>query len=141
MLRTLKSIKSTTQAGKGVVRVGGASRAGRDGTMLDGSWLNESEIDNGEFDDGKFDDEIGEKGQKIFESKNLFKAKKLFKKMLRLGFFTPKARLAFTKLRQAFVKALIFYHFDPERHIRFETNVSSYIISRIFSQLTSDYSG
>ena len=33
------------------------------------------------------------------------------------GFFTPKARLAFTQLRQAFVKAPILHHFDSESHI------------------------
>ena len=30
------------------------------------------------------------------------------------GFFAPKARLAFTQLRQAFVEAPILYHFNPE---------------------------
>ena len=29
-----------------------------------------------------------------------------------MGFLTPKARLAFIQLRQAFVKALILHHFD-----------------------------
>ena len=33
------------------------------------------------------------------------------------GFFTPKARLAFSQLKQAFVKAPIFHHFDLESHI------------------------
>ena len=33
------------------------------------------------------------------------------------GFFTPKARLAFTQLRQVFIKALILHHFNPESHI------------------------
>ncbi len=54
------------------------------------------------------------------------------------SFFTADTRRAFTKLRQAFVKALILNHFDPERHIRIETDASDYAISRIFSQLTSD---
>ncbi len=53
-------------------------------------------------------------------------------------FFTPKARTAFIKLRQAFVEALILNHFDPEYHIQIETNVSGYAIGRIFSKLTSD---
>ena len=52
-----------------------------------------------------------------------------------LVFHTSKARLAFTKLRQIFVKAPIFYYFDPECHIWIETNVSGYVISRILSQL------
>ncbi len=53
-------------------------------------------------------------------------------------FLTPKARKAFTKLRQTFVEAPILNHFDPEHHIQIETDVSGYAISRIFSQLTSD---
>ena len=34
-----------------------------------------------------------------------------------MGFFTSEARLVFTQLRQAFIKAPIFYHFDPKSHI------------------------
>ncbi len=41
-------------------------------------------------------------------------------------------------MRQTFVEAPILNHFDPERHIRIETDASGYAISRIFSQLTSD---
>ena len=51
-------------------------------------------------------------------------------------FFTLGARLAFTKLRQVFFKALILYHFDPECHIRIEIDESSYAISGVLSQLT-----
>ncbi len=53
-------------------------------------------------------------------------------------FLNSKARKAFTKLRQAFVKAPILNHFDPERHIQIETDTSSYAIGGIFSQLTLD---
>ena len=53
-------------------------------------------------------------------------------------FLIPKAKLTFTKLRQAFFKALILYHFDPEYYIRIETDVSGYAIDETFSQLTSD---
>ena len=60
------------------------------------------------------------------------------KKIIRSEFLTPGARLAFTQLRQAFIKAPILYQFDLERHIRIETNVSSYAISGVFSQLTLD---
>ena len=52
------------------------------------------------------------------------------------GFFTPKARLAFTQLRQAFVKVPILHHFDPESHIRIETDVSGYAIGGVLSQLS-----
>ncbi len=41
-------------------------------------------------------------------------------------------------MRQAFVEAPILNYFDPERHIRIETDVSSYPISGILSQLTSN---
>ena len=53
------------------------------------------------------------------------------------GFFNPKARLAFTQLRQAFVKALILHHFDPESHIWIETDALGYAIGGILSQLSS----
>ena len=55
----------------------------------------------------------------------------------RTGFFTPKARLVFTQLRQAFVKVPIFYHFNPESHIQTEIDASSYAIGGILSQLSS----
>ena len=71
--------------------------------------------------------EVGEKGQ------NLSKSKKT-----ELGFHTSGARKTFTKLRQAFVKAPILHHFDPERYIRVETDASGYVISEVLSQLTSD---
>ena len=53
-------------------------------------------------------------------------------------FLTPDAREAFNQLRQAFTKALILRHFDPECHIRIETNPSSYAIGGVLSQLISD---
>ena len=74
----------------------------------------------------------------MFKSKNLPKSKKT------VGFsdfLTPGAKLAFTKLRQAFFKALIFYHFDPEHHIRIEIDILGYAISGVLSQLTLDDSG
>ena len=50
-----------------------------------------------------------------------------------MGFLTPKARLVFTQLRQAFVKAPILHHFNPKSHIWIETNASSYAIGGILS--------
>ena len=49
------------------------------------------------------------------------------------GFFTPKARLVFTQLRQKFVEASIFYHFDLECHIWIEFDTFGYAIGRILS--------
>ena len=51
-------------------------------------------------------------------------------------FSTSGARLAFTKLRQVFVKALILHYFDLERHIQSKTDVLGYAISEILNQLT-----
>ena len=48
---------------------------------------------------------------------------------------TPEAKLAFSRLRQAFTKAPILHHFDPERYIRIETDASGYTIGGILSQL------
>ena len=56
-------------------------------------------------------------------------------------FLTSRAKLIFTKLRQAFFKAPILHHFDLKRHIRIETNASGYAIGGVLSQLTSDNLG
>ena len=57
------------------------------------------------------------------------------------GYLTPDAKWAFTQLRQAFTKAPIFRHFDPEYHIRNKTDVSGYAIGGVLSQLTLDNLG
>ena len=49
------------------------------------------------------------------------------------GFFTPKARLVFTQLRQTFVETPILYHFNPENYFRIETNATSYAIDGVLS--------
>ena len=49
------------------------------------------------------------------------------------SFLTPKARLAFTQLRQVFVEAPILHHFYPESHIQIETNASGYAIGGVLS--------
>ena len=54
------------------------------------------------------------------------------------SFLTPDARRAFTQLRQAFTEAPILRHFDPERHIRIETDASGYAIGGVLSQMTSE---
>ena len=56
-------------------------------------------------------------------------------KKVKTGFFTLKARLMFTQLRKAFLKALIFHYFNPECHIRNKTDASGYTIDGILSQL------
>ena len=109
--------------------MGGDNRAG-----CDGSKIIDNKLDD-EFDD-EVDDEVGKKGWKPSKSKNLFKSKKM-----ELGFLTSGARIAFTKLRQSFIKAPIFHYFNPKPHIKIEIDVSSYVIGRVLSQLTSDNLG
>ena len=54
-------------------------------------------------------------------------------------FFIFRTGQVFTKLRQVFVEALILNHFNLEYDINIIIDVFGYTISRIFSQLTSDY--
>ena len=97
MLKTSESNESLTRPGKGGVRVDDNSKAGRGGNKLDGIEIYGGEIDGG----GVGDNEVGKKIQ------NLTKFKKLSKSKETVGsdFLTPEARLAFTKLRQAFVNS------------------------------------
>ena len=136
ILKILKSTKSITQPKEGVVGVNNDSKA-----RCNRSKFHKNEIDDNEVDSGKVDNETKKKSQKMSKFKNLFKSKKLYKskKTLELDFsFIFGARLVFTKLKQAFVKALILHYFDLKRYIWVETNVSSYAIGRIFNQLTSN---
>ena len=137
ILKTLRSIESSTRPRKGIVGVGSDNRAGHNGSKLDGS-----QIDDREIDGDKVDDDFQKKSKKTSKFKNLFKFKKLskFKKTIGfLDFLTPGARLAFTELGQAFFKAPINYHFDLKDHILIETDVLSYAIGAVLRQLTSDY--
>ena len=128
MLKTLSTKSAKLRKGK--ARVGGDSRAKRDGNKLD-----RSEIDDIEVDGNKVgEDEVRKKGRKMSKFKNLSKSKKT----VRSDFLTLGTRLAFTTLRQAFVKASIFNHFHLERHTRFKTDISGYALGEILSQLTSD---
>ena len=125
----LKTSESQTRPGKSEVEVGG-SRAGQDGSKLDGGRKID---DNGVDDDEVGDNEVRTKVQKVQKSS--------MSKKTELGFLTIGARKAFTELRQAFIKAPILHHFNPERHIRIETDASGYAIGGVLSQLTSDDSG
>lgn len=85
----------------------------------------------------------GKKADKIV--KNLSKLKKLkntkskiyinIKTIEKPIFLTFSAKEAFNFLKQAFFKALIFQYFDFKCYIWIEINISSYAISKIFSQL------
>ena len=100
-------------------------------------------------------DEIGSNSEVIgvkievkmtkFKNKNFIKLfwskSKSFTENSGLGFFIPKARLAFTKLRQAFIKVSNLHDFDPKCHIHIEIDVSRYAINGIFNQLSLDNLG
>ena len=124
MLKTLST--KSTKPKKGRVGVGGGNRAGRDKSELDGNKIDGNKVE---------DNEVRKKVQKTSKSKNSSKSKRLSKSKETLGsdFFTPKAKPTFTELRQAFLKASILYHFDPERHIRIETDISGCAIGGVFS--------
>ena len=107
---------------KGIDWVSGDNRAGHD----------RSKIVDDKVDD-KVDNKTRKKNWNPSKSKNLFKSKKI-----ELDFLTSGARMAFTKLRQVFIKILILYHFDLERYILIEMDISGYAIGRVLSQLISD---
>ena len=127
MLKISGSTNCKIRYGEDGVGIDGSSKVGRDGR---GSRIDDDEVDDDEVED----DEIKKKVQKC---KNLSKSKKA----VGSDFFIFGARLAFTELKQVFVKAPILYHFDPECHIRIETDASGYAIGKIFSQLTLDNLG
>lgn len=67
---------------------------------------------------------------KSIKSKNLIQPKEG-----KAGFLTYRARLAFTILRLAFIKAFSLYYFDSECYIWIETDISDNAIGRVLSQL------
>ena len=83
-------------------------------------------IDSGEVDGGEVgDNKVGKKVQNLSKSK----------KTVRLDFLILGAKLAFNELKQTFVKAPIFYYFNPEHYIRIEIDVPGYTIGGVFCQL------
>ena len=125
ILKTSGSTESLTQLRKGGIGVGSDSRAG-----CGGSELNRIKVHGGKIRDNV----VGKKVQKSSKSKNLSK----FKKTIGSDFFTPGAKLKFPELRQIFVKIPILYHFDLECHIWIKTDVLSYAIGKVLSQLALD---
>ena len=80
--------------------------------------------------------------QKTSKSRNLAKSKKQSKSgnspkfdATKAGpsFLTPKARATFNRLRLAFIKAPILWHFESEYHIWIKTDALSYAISGVLS--------
>ena len=101
ILKTSRSIKSTTRSREGIIRVNGDNRAEYDKSKLDRSGIGDDKIDDED------DNKVKKKSQK-----NLSKSKKT-----ESSFLTSGAKIVFTKLRQAFIKAPIFYHFDLKCYI------------------------
>ena len=125
MLKISRNTESTIWPGEAGVEDGSTSKAGYNGNKFD-----ENKINDGKFDGGEIgDDEVGKKVQKLSKSKNLSK------KTVGSDFLIPGTKLAFAKLRQTFVKVLIFYYFDPERYIQIEMDISGYAIGGVLSQL------
>ena len=80
------------------------------------------------------DAEVGGVGGGNCEDKKVKRSSLTFKNSNgAIGYLTPNAKQAFTQLRQAFTKALILRHFDPECHIRIETDASGYAIGGVLS--------
>ena len=118
---------------KGRDGVGSDSRARRGQNEIDRSGINNVEVEV------KVEvNEVGKKVRKLSKSKNSSKSKKTVRSS---DFLTPGAKLAFIDLSQAFFMAPILYHFNPEPHIRIETDVSGYTIGEVLSQLTLDNLG
>ena len=119
MLKTTST--KSAKPKKGGVKVGVSSIARRNRSEIDSNEIDGSEVGN---------DKVGKKVQKTSKSKNLSNSKKTVRS---LDFFIFGAKLVFTKLRQVFFKAPILHHFNPERHIRIEMDVSDYAINGVFS--------
>ena len=100
----------------------------------------------------KRSDTLIEKYRKLLKTRKLSKSWKLAKsgkKLLKSGnlpnfdtnknkpsFLAFDAKMAFNYLRLTFIKARIFWHFDPKCHIWIETNALRYAISDVLNQLT-----
>ncbi len=67
-----------------------------------------------------------------------FKKSDLPKASSETDFLTFGAKETFIHLRKSFTKALILRHFDPECHIRIETDALGYASGGVLSQMTLD---
>ena len=124
-MKSSGSTESKIQPSEGGVGVGSDNKARHKRSDIDSSGIDNIEVDGVEVEV----DEVEKKVQKSSKSK---------KTVGSLDFLIPGANLAFNELRQAFFKASILYHFDPERYIWMKIDVSGYAIGRVFSQLSLD---
>ena len=58
--------------------------------------------------------------------------------IVKSNFLTSNAKKTFNHLQLVFIKVPILQHFDLKSYIRIETDISSYTINRILSQLKLD---
>ena len=132
-----------------------ASSRNNDSRPVSGKNDGNSEVDGFDGDDMEHAKKSEKsKGQKLAKSQKSSKSEKSkgekSKKLPKSGnspnfdakntgpnFLTPEARSAFNRLRLAFTEAPILRHFDPECHIRIETDASGYAIGGVLSQLAS----
>ena len=129
MLKSSRSTTSITQSKKSGAKIGGDGKADYDGRCkLDIIEIGDDKVDGSEV----VKDEIRKKDQKLSKSKKSSKSKKAIKFS---DFFTSKAKLAFTKLRQAFVKAPILYYVNLKCHIQIEIDILGYAFNGVLSQL------
>ena len=112
-MKVSRSTKSITQIKEDGVKVGDDSKAEYDDKCKFGSGeIGGNKIDGVEIGDDKVVD------QKDYQKISLFKKSSKFKKTVESSnFLTLRARLVFTKLRQAFITTAIFHHFDLKRYI------------------------
>ena len=124
---------------------GSRSAFTRNGDSKPVSWRNDGDGEVDGFGGGgiEYTKKSGKsQSQKMSKSQKLAKSKKQSKSgnspnfdAMEAGssFPIPEARAAFDRLRLAFTKAPILWHFDLECYIRIEINVSGYAISSVLS--------
>ena len=87
-------------------------------------------------DDGEVVSSRGADWTDALKKSAKFKRMKNVHNLEKPKFLTSKAKEAFNRLRQAFTEAPILRHFNPECHIRIETDASSYALRGVLNQLT-----
>ena len=114
MLKISRNIKSTIQLRKGKTKVDSDNKAKCNSRCkFNGIKIGSNEFGNGEVGGNEVEnDEVEKNDQKMSKSKKLSNSKKT-----ELRFFISGARMAFIKLRETFVKVLIFHYFDSEHDI------------------------
>ena len=90
---------------------------------------NDNEIVGG--DGGRANETVKNSSRKLTHMPNIGTTREL-------NFLTLDVKKAFNYLQLAFIKAPIFWHFDPKSHIWIKTDALGYAISGVLSQLNFD---